>query len=1033
MRGRLLLGTATLLATVGACTSPVKKQTVAKPTPGVVAPAKPRAITMVQPARYTLVDSVGYVIDEARDPSTLHAPTPLIVNGKRVIVQDGLLTESASFPESLAGFRSLPARLGGGVVVWSDEHTYHAPSFLGKLTPFAKIGARGGVRTWFDSFILRTNIGALEVNPKSFTVRRTELARFSEMISADGQTGIRTDSVGRMEASVDGGKTFRALDPNELGGYAGPTLGPQQKLIFRRESGERRPGVITPEMLTLGGAGKLVPFDPKANEDVSLTPLVWTSGGEEAAQAPILPPSELRLAVVAGALLPGEQALYLQELNLRVLSAKTGLLINNIPLSLSVPDFGNCQTIAIGEDIFLACTHATGAHLFSLRGTPTSVQLEATFPGPGEFVGGLGSRFLFVGRCGSTPPTVRDFRGYTPPTADSATGEGDPNAGSGDIPPVPDEPEKDSKEDLFVCVRLADGAWIERRIEGLPDRTKARFVPGDNGKVTVVYFDKSSSEAEPPKASEGVRFIRVDPEATKLRLNEFIKPIEAAERPIRLVDRNVWLDEKDGSVHGWIIAPKKAKPLREKNAEDGDENAEDAESAEPAEAAESGEGDEEIEWYQQTKFVGVQIKPDGSVVKHLLPEDVDLVVVGGPYALARDDDYQGERYLESTNGGRTYTPVAGPIASNLVDGIGGEIEGCSILGCALRGGLVRLGWGSATNLAPTNETATAKPDDIDALTSKVFDPNKLLPSKPRRPLVCRLNAKEPETEKPSAEPLPVTTVMLRNVDLGSPVDRKWTAVAISPFDLKAPHRVVFEDVNADALQGTPIPVLRSTSTNPVGLFLRSNELRFDLSPGAKRKPVTLPSEVRGDIAAELDRDSFVLFDARVGEIHLVRGSTVRPLMRIAQIPDVYHSTVILARRMGTTGDGLGVLVWQAGSGDMLLGEVDLGRAALNPLKFVGNFEDRVLSASCPGSDRDHRAIVSEHISAHFEPLSEGRSGLRSMSLVRVGPKGICVEASEIHLLDDTTVVVRYAGTEASGHPAMLFKRGQSLPATCTFE
>jgi hypothetical protein len=118
---------------------------------------------------------------------------------------------------------------------------------------------------------------------------------------------------------------------------------------------------------------------------------------------------------------------------------------------------------------------------------------------------------------------------------------------------------------------------------------------------------------------------------------------------------------------------------------------------------------------------------------------------------------------------------------------------------------------------------------------------------------------------------------------------------------------------------------------------------------------------------------------------------------------------------------------------MLLGELDLGRATLGPLRFVGNFEERILSTSCPSSDRDYRAVLSEHISAHFEPLDEGRSGLRAVSLVRVGPKGICVEASEVHMVDETTLVVRYSGSDTGGHPAMLHKRGKSLPATCVYE
>jgi len=1036
MKHRSIAGVLGVLSVLGGCTATTVKPATKKAAPAV-APAKPRAITIVQPARYTLLDSVGVSLDEATEFSPDRARTPVIINGERLIIENGVLAETTNFPDSLSGFRSMPPRLGGGYVVWSDEHTYHTPTFLGKLTPIAKIGARGGVRTWFDSFVLRTSIGALEVNPASFTVRRTELARFAEMISLDGQVGVRTDSVGRMEASVDGGKTFRTLEPSELGNYVGPTVGPENKLVFRREPGEMRPGTTAPEMRTLGPSGTLIPFEPKANENLSLSPFVISPDREEPAPTSPLAPPEMRLAVVAGALVPGERVLFVQEMNVRVLSAKTGQFIHNIPLNSSVPEMGNCQPITIGDDIFLACTHATGAHLLALRGTPTTPQLEATFPEPGEFVAGLGRRFLFSGRCGSTPPTVRDFRDYAAPRGDQAEGEADPNAGSVDLPPPPEDSDKQPVQDISVCVRLADGTWIERRIEGLSDRVHARFLPGDDGTVTVVYFDKQGTDASPPKPSEGVRVIRVDSKAAKFGVSNLYTPVEAAERQLQLVARNLWLDEKDGSVHGWTLAPTKAKARGDKDDEkDPDKDAENAETetGEEEPSSEDGESEEpEVDRYKQSKFVGVQINSDGTIVKHPLPEDADLVVVGGPYALARADHYQSQSYFESTDGGRTYTPVAGPPANNLPEGIGGEIEGCSVIGCALRGGLVRLGWGSATKPEVATGAKTSKSEDLQALTSKVFDPAKLLPSKPQRTLVCRLNGKEPESETATNAPLPVTAPMLRNLELGAAVDRKWSTAATIPFELKPAFSVSFEDLKIDSIQGGVVSILRSTANNPVGIFLRSNDFRFDLSPGGKRKPIALPSDVRGDSAAEIDRDTFVLFDSRIGEVQLVKGSTVRPLLRIAQIPDVYFSSMVLARRAGAGSDGLGVLVWQSGSGDMLLGELDLGRATLGPLRFVGNFEERMVSTSCPSSDRDYRAVLSEHISVHFEPLEEGRMGLRAMSLVRVGPKGICVDASEVHMIDETTLVVRYSGSDTAGHPAMLHKRGKSLPATCVYE
>ena len=175
----VFLGCMALLGTAGACVTPSPKITnTTSKHPVVVAPAKPQGFTSVHPARYVLLDGVGVSYDESADASALRLREPAIVAGKRLVVEGGMIVESAVFTEALVGFRALPARLGGGYVFWSDETSYHAPTFLGKLTPFATVGASGGVRPWFDTFVLRSDIGPLEVTPTSFTVRRTELARF---------------------------------------------------------------------------------------------------------------------------------------------------------------------------------------------------------------------------------------------------------------------------------------------------------------------------------------------------------------------------------------------------------------------------------------------------------------------------------------------------------------------------------------------------------------------------------------------------------------------------------------------------------------------------------------------------------------------------------------------------------------------------------------------------------------------------------------------------------------------------------------
>ncbi len=1019
---RVFLGCMALLGTAGACVtrSPKITSTTSK-HPVVVAPAKPQGFTNIHPARYVLLDGVGVSYDESADASGLRLREPAIVAGKRLVVEGGMIVESAVFTEALVGFRALPARLGGGYVFWSDETSYHAPTFLGKLTPFATVGAPGGVRPWFDTFVLRSDIGPLEVTPTSFTVRRTELARFSEMLSLDGKIGVRTDPLGHMEASVDSGKTFRPLTFDDGKKYAGPLVSSGNTLIFRRDSSSdwsgSRPDRQLPNAVVLAASGALIPFDPKANDPVLLEP-PNSSPYEDPAFQLRFAVMDLAAATATGALVAGNQVVFLRESTLRVFSAKTGQFIQDLQLSIGSQEFGHCQPVTLGEEVFLACTHAAGAHLYALRGTPTTVQLEATFPEPGGFVAGLGQRFLFEGRCGSTPPTVRDFSGYGSSDETPDAGEPDPNT----PPPPPPEPpaapeeapEKPANE-ATVCVRLADGTWVERRIEGLKDRKAALFLPGDNGNVTVVVSDKPDADKPDPKPVEGVRFIRIDTAHTKFGPSDFFQPYDSSEPKLRTIARDVWLDEKDGSVHGWDLQLPKTE-----------------EQDEPAES----EGMGTVGLMTRGRIVGVQIKRDGSVEKYPLPDSVENVVVGGPYALAQGKTDAGPTYYESTDGGRSFALMPSPVSGDFIEYGGGDLEGCSIVGCALGGGLVRLGWGSDSTEAPkvvTPDASSDKPETTNALTSKVFDPHTLVPPKLRQKLHCRLEGKENAIATDKDKPYAVTLANSDDVNVGAVVDHKWTALATTPFDVKPAYPVLFENMDAEPLKGDAIPVLRSTATNPIGLFLRTKEFRFDLSSGPKRKPVGLSPSFRVNVAGEVDRETLVLFDARLGDVLLVQGSTVRPIMATHQIPDVTSSSLTLARRMGAGDDVFAIAIVQAGTGDILLGDLDLGRGTVGPLRLAGNMRKLDTGSACVLGARDYRMVVNEHMAVQFEPADEDRGGLFGSSLVAVGAGKACLEASEMRLVNESTVVVRYSGSGAAGYPAMLHDHGKSLRATCTRE
>lgn len=1025
-RRRLFLGSTLVASLLGACAHAPVKATPPKRA-AAVTPAQPSRFEVVHPARYVFQESVGVAYDETGENSPIRGADPAIINGKRLMLDGGRIVGSAPFPEQLLGFRSLPARLGGGYVFWSDEHSYHAPTFLGKLKPIAKVGSRGGVRPWFDTFVLRTDLGPLEVKPGSLTVRRTELARFSEMLSVDGKLGIRTDPVGRMEASADAGKTFVPLVFPEGRRYSGPTVGPDNKLLFRIESVPDWPTArldrLTFSAQVLGPAGTLIPFDPKAADPVELDPPVVYVAQGEPAYTRHLASSDISVAAFSGALVAGDQVIFIRESTLRVFSAKTGDLIYEQQLNLGSQEFGHCQPTTLGQDVFLACTHATGGHLYALRGAPTTVHLEATFPEVGTFVAGLGTRFLYTGRCGSTPPTVRDFPGYglsedTPPAVPA-----DPNAPPAppEPPPPPEDPPEKPAHDTAVCLRLDDGTWIERRIDELVDRKKTLFLPGDHGHVTVLEFGTRAADEQPPKPTEGVHRLFFDPKTTRFDATDFFQPNDSSEPKLRTISRDVWLDEKDGSVHGWFLPVPKE--------DDGESPPEPPELEESP--APQGFGIIGLLRVTSGAIVGVQIKTDGTLVKHPVPEGVDAVTVGGRYALARGKNDDVPVYFESTDGGRTYSPVEPPIPGEIIENLGGEPEGCSEVGCALGGGLIRLGWGG-------NAPAKAKSEDdeapsLETLTSKVFDPHSLVPAETHRTLRCRLDGKdEPYTPSPD-KPFTQTLALRRGADLGSPVKRKWTAVTATPFVVKEPYRVDFEDIDTDAIEGEGMPLLRSSATDPVGLFLRTKELRFDLSPGPKRKPVAMAPTNRGGVAAEVDKESFLFLDAAGGELQLVRGGTGRTILRVSLVPDVTQGSLTLARRVGSGSDVFAVVLIQAVSGDILLGDIDLGRRQVGPLRLVGNTRKLERGASCVHGPREYRFVMNEHLTVMVEPGDEERGGLLGSSLVSVGAGPGCLEASEMRLVNESTLTVRYAGADSAGHPAMVHERGKSSRATCRFE
>ncbi|MDI3290741.1 hypothetical protein [Polyangium sp. 15x6] len=1003
-----------LAASFAACSAKPERPGASTPPPSPLRP-KPAAAPepLLGPARYVLAEGVGVSFDEAGRDSALPRREPALASGNRFLLDGGLVLAEARGPEALYGFRSLPARLGGGYVFWSEARTYRADTFLGELRPIAQIAAEGGARPWLDTLVLRTDLGLLELDPRAEApaLRRTDLARFAEAFSLDGKHGVRLDAFGRAEITTDGGKTFRDLTAERSVRIFALEEGESGKLLLLTGAG-RQP------TLALDPAKGLVPVaaDPPNDLGWGMMPSVTE---DLAAPSRHLAPLDLPSAVFAGARLPGGRALVVREQGLRILALATGQALDVAPLPGVAEPFAQCQPITRGADVLLACTHPHGAHVLALPGDPSAPRLEATFPEPSTFIAGLGQRFAFTGRCGALVPTAADFRG-APPVSDAQPKLFGPSAFEQEFttPPAdPPEPlDPTPPDEAYVCVRGADGAWTERRLTGEDATHLYRFLPGDGGTATALVLRGKDTKTAPRPAPEGVRIIRVDPADPALGGAVFpAAPTPMEESPYRSIDRDFWLDEKDGSIHGWIVlAPEGEDP-------------EDALERDPIPQGRS-ERMLPVSTRLGGRFAGVHIQPDGRVEVHPLPPGVVELIRGGPFALARADD-GAATYHETTDGGRTFRPVVAPPVGELNAPYDANmIQGCSELGCALGDGVVRLGWGSPAPAAPQDTPADIAPAPEP--------PVKRLGSLPLRCRLERPGAPAPRGDSKTdagPAPLPASLRIPPGVAVGLVRAGSFTVDVGLPFDPRPPRRAAFKAPSLSRVEGSLVPVLLATDASPVGLFLRTTELRFDLGlPGSpNRDPVPLQHNGAFTAAADLGRGDLLTLQAGDGELSLLRGGLLRRLTQIARVPDVTRHRLGLARRRGDAASPrLAVSAVSGTSGDILLADLDITRATLGPVRAAGSLTNLDASPACRPDPDAYRLLADVLVDVQFDPPDPDHDApsLGATALVAVSTGRTCLEGLEVRLpRNNATLVVRFPSPGVS----LLRAAGRSDAAICS--
>jgi hypothetical protein len=922
---------------------------------------------LVSPARWAYTDRVGVVFDEAGQGSPLPRAEPAIVDGARVMFEAGVVIASAPHPDRFTGFRSLPERLGGGFVLWSSDHVYLAKDFLGEPQAIATgAGVHAtGARPWLSSVLLRTPRGLLEMDPRAArpTLRRAGLPGVADAIAVDERRAVRLDLVSRASFTVDATATWTDVLASHGLLVRALREGSSGEVVLEGETTRfalgRGGGLVRVETQGLGAD----PDDP--TPDGFARPSAAWDGSSRA-----LPGELFAHAVAGGALLPGGRVVVAREGGVQVRAARTSLVIDDTDLNGIDASFSRCEAVFAGSPpLALVCFASargaasvadTGAAVIDLAPSLGRPATEATFPvGGGGFFGGPHGRLAFDGRCGPEHP-ASDLGAMVAPSP----------AGEGQAPVEPTAPPTvatlSPDDDARVCVRASVSRWIERRVEGDDARHLYRWVPGDDGEVTALVLAPAAGSSEASKASEGVRVLRVDPDDLALGGGAFpaVAPPHA-EALHRAVDVDFW-QEEGGAVRGWILLPAEGETLPTAQSRAGASH-----RLLPVSARRGG------------RAAGVRISAEGHITVFPLPKEVVEVVTGGRFALAMSRGERSARWFETMDGGVAWTEIAGPPAG-AADSARDETEarGCSLVGCAWGSGIVRLGWGGpppppASGDALLPDIGPSRPSD-GAVTT----------------LACRFAGPPPSARAKGSGDAPIVALLVRASTVGALHDSTWSGQVLPPFFPAAgAQRLSVRDGALHANVGAVVPVLGIGARSRVDALVLVDKRRLRVGAGAASfTAFDVPGPFA--VAADAPDGSLAVLDADKGLVWLSRGEATVQALRVPRVADVSRMRMTLAERVAPR-RGLALATYSITAGDVLAGDLDLGRAEVGKLAPLGRL-DALAEGAC--ADASHRLIIELPVRLRLSGLAAAtvvHERVTVAAVVDAGPSGVCVEALEV--------------------------------------
>jgi hypothetical protein len=363
---------------------------------------------------------------------------------------------------------------------------------------------------------------------------------------------------------------------------------------------------------------------------------------------------------------------------------------------------------------------------------------------------------------------------------------------------------------------------------------------------------------------------------------------------------------------------------------------------------------------------------------------------------------------------------------------------CSPIGCAWAQGVIRLGWGGpepapkpelALTAAAAPRVRTGEPPAIDcrmdgAATSTGAPtpaapvpkpPPPPLPASPRgrgegrpsagAPSLAKRDKKLPgDTGRPPSKPprpgrpapAPVNAaggpiaLRLPLTAVGTLHEHAWTGDVLPPFQPGAALRhLSASDPTLHGNGGSVVPLLGAGARAPIDLLLLLD--KHLLRAGAAS---FAPFDVSGrfTVAADLGGGALAILDADRASLWLSRSDAAASALHLVRVPDVGHVRLTLARRLA--GGGLALAAYSTTTNELVVGDLDLGRAAVGALAPLGSLATLgEPSATCPGAT--HRLLVELPVRLRITRAGAVFDEPTTVSaVVDAGPDRVCLVAIE---------------------------------------